>query len=176
MSRDRGATAVRDVGLRWRPRLLGTACLLALAGCASDDRFAAPSATWGDTAMADPLEVVAHVLGGGPGSRLHAALVESGLATGAGASYDGDALGVGTLTVFATPRPGATQDRIEQVVDAELAKLVQDGVSEAETRRAVRQQRNVGHHFMIDKFVALGGLHHAVQRHDATHRGIFEND
>ena len=113
--------------------------------------FAAPSATWGVTELADPLEVVAHVLGGGPGSRLHAALVESGLATGAGASYDGDALGVGSLTVFATPRPGTTQEQVEQAVAAELSKLMQDGVSEAETRRAVRQQT-------VGALLALDGL------------------
>jgi zinc protease len=113
--------------------------------------FIAPSATWGETVHADPLEVVAHVLGGGPGSRLHAALVESGLATGAGAAYDGDVLGVGSLSVFATPRPGITQERIEQAIAGEVARLVQDGVNEAETRRAVRQQT-------VGALLALDGL------------------
>ncbi|MNX97482.1 hypothetical protein D3C86_1298520 [compost metagenome] len=41
---------------------------------------------------------------------------------------------------------------------------------------AVRQQRHVGHHFVIDKFVALGGLHHPVQRHHAPKCGILEDD
>ncbi len=101
--------------------------------------FAAPSATWGDTALADPLEVVGHALGGGTGSRLHGALVESGLAVGAGASYDGDAYGVGTLTIFATPRPGVRPAQIEHALRDTVARLVQEGVSEAETRRAIRQ-------------------------------------
>ena len=43
-------------------------------------------------------------------------------------------------------------------------------------RVTVRQQRNVGHHFVIDKLVALGGLHHAVQRHHAAKGGVFEDD
>ena len=102
--------------------------------------FAAPSATFGETAMADPLEVLTHVLGGGPGSRLHRALVETGLAVSAGAGYDGDVVGVGSLSVFAAPRPGVTPERIEEVVAATLARLVQEGATEDEVRRAIRQQ------------------------------------
>ena len=37
--------------------------------------IAAPSMTWGDTRHAHPLEILAHILGGGTGSRLHRALV-----------------------------------------------------------------------------------------------------
>ncbi len=102
--------------------------------------FAAPSATWGDTAMADPLEIAAHVLGGGTGSRLHAALVETGLAVGAGASYDGDSYGVGSLTLFASPRPGVSPAQVEHALRDAVERLVQEGVTEAETRRAIRQQ------------------------------------
>ena len=81
----------------------------------------------------------AHALGGGTGSRLHGALVESGLAVGAGASYDGDAYGVGSLTVFATPRPGVTPAQLEHALRDTIERLVQEGVSEAETRRGIRQ-------------------------------------
>ncbi len=102
--------------------------------------FAAPSATWGDKALAEPLEVVAHLLGGGPGSRLHRALVESGLAVGAGAGYDGEVSGVGSFGVFATPRPGVTPERIEAAVRDTIARLLDEGASEAERARAVRQK------------------------------------
>ncbi len=102
--------------------------------------FAAPSATWGEATKSDPLEVMAHVLGGGPGSRLHRALVEAGHAVSANAGYDGDVVGVGSLMVAVTPRPGVTQERIEEIVAATLATLVQEGATEAETRRAIRQQ------------------------------------
>lgn len=102
--------------------------------------FAAPSATWGETRLADPLEIAAHVLGGGTGSRLHAALVETGLAVGAGASYDGDTVGVGTLSLFATPRPGVTPAQVEHALRDTVERLVQEGITEAETRRAIRQQ------------------------------------
>jgi len=102
--------------------------------------FAAPSATWGETAMADPLEVLAHLLGGGPGSRLHRALVETGLAVNAGAGYDGDVVGVGSLSVYATPRTGTDTARVEEVIAATLARLVQEGATEDEVRRSIRQQ------------------------------------
>ncbi|WP_424814454.1 M16 family metallopeptidase [Roseococcus sp. YIM B11640] len=102
--------------------------------------FAAPSATWGETRHSDPLEILAHILGGGPGSRLHKALVESGIATNAGAGYDGDCYGVGTFLIFVTPRPGYETDRVEQVVAATIQELLQSGVTEAEVARSIRQE------------------------------------
>lgn len=102
--------------------------------------FASPSATWGETAMADPLEVLAHLLGGGPGSRLHRALVETGLAVSAGAGYDGDVVGVGSFSVYATPRTGTEPARVEEVIEATLTRLVQEGATEDEVRRSIRQQ------------------------------------
>ena len=43
-------------------------------------------------------------------------------------------------------------------------------------RIAMGQKRHVGHHFVIDKFVTLGGLHDAVQRHDTAKCAVLEND
>ncbi len=102
--------------------------------------FAAPSATFAETEMADPLEVLAHALGGGTGSRLHKALVETGLAVSAGAGYDGDTVGVGSFAVHATPRPGVGTAQIETAITNVLTDLLQDGLPEAEIRRAVRQE------------------------------------
>ena len=34
----------------------------------------------------------------------------------------------------------------------------------------------MGHHLMIDKLVAFGGLYYAIQRHYATKCGILKND
>ncbi len=101
--------------------------------------FAAPSLTYGDAGQAWALELVAHLLGSGPGSRLHRALVETGLANAAGCSYDGEVAGVGTLTISATLRPGVTPERLEAAADAVLDGLVQDGPREEERRRSLRQ-------------------------------------
>ncbi|WP_160121526.1 M16 family metallopeptidase [Rhodovarius lipocyclicus] len=101
--------------------------------------IAAPSATWGETRHAWPLEVLAHVLGGGTGSRLHRALVESGIAVAAGAGYDSDVAGASIFSVSATLRAPNTREALEQIVEAELRRLVQDGVTEAEVARSIRQ-------------------------------------
>jgi zinc protease len=99
----------------------------------------APSLTWGDERQAWALEVVAHLLGGGQGSRLHKALVETGLATGAGCSFDAEAAGAGTFTLSATLRPGITPDRLEAAMDEAVSRLLQDGPAEEERARSVRQ-------------------------------------
>jgi zinc protease len=99
----------------------------------------APSLTYGDAQRAWALEVLAHLLGSGQGSRLHKALVETGLATSANASYDSDALGVTSFGISATPRPGIAPERLEAAVEAEVARLLQDGPEEAERARSARQ-------------------------------------
>lgn len=101
--------------------------------------FMAPSLTFGDADRAWALEVVAHLLGSGPGSRLFRALVETGLATSAGASYDGETAGVATFSVSATLRPGVTPERLEAALDATLDALLQQGPTEAERARSLRQ-------------------------------------
>jgi zinc protease len=99
----------------------------------------APSLTYGDAQQAWALEVLAHLLGSGQGSRLHKALVETGLATSANASYDSEALGVTSFGISATPRPGVAPERLEAAVEAEVARLLQDGPEEAERARSARQ-------------------------------------
>ncbi|MCQ4162114.1 insulinase family protein [Roseomonas sp. GC11] len=103
--------------------------------------WAAPSLPAGGEAArhSDPLEVLSHILGGGQGSRLHKALVEGGLAVSAGCAYDGDAIGTGSLEIFVTPRRETTTAALEAAVAAEVARLLDQGVTEAEVARAIRQ-------------------------------------
>lgn len=121
----------------------------------------APSMTTGATRHALPLEVLAHLLGGGQGSRLYVALVESGLAVSAGASYDGEAAGETEFAVWAIPRRGVTPEQLEAAVVATVARLVQDGPTEEEVARSVRQQ-SAGALLALDSFGAaprmLGGV------------------
>jgi zinc protease len=102
--------------------------------------IAAPSMTWGDTHHAHPLEILAHILGGGTGSRLHRALVESGLAVNASAGYDGETAGAANFTIYSTLRAPTTREALEAAIMTEIKKLLDDGVTEAETARAIRQQ------------------------------------
>ncbi|MEY3022775.1 MAG: Protease 3 precursor [Planctomycetota bacterium] len=74
-----------------------------------------------------------HILGGGDGSRLHWALVETGLAEEASASYDGHD-GTGESAMFAVCDPDKI-DEIDAILRRELAALV-DSVDEDDLLRA----------------------------------------
>ncbi|MFC0410699.1 M16 family metallopeptidase [Roseomonas elaeocarpi] len=99
----------------------------------------APTLTAGDTAQAEPLEVFSHLFGGGPGSRLHKALVEGGLAVSAGCYYDSDDLGAGNLVLYAIPRRDVAPAKLEAALEAEVAKLLENGATELEVARSIRQ-------------------------------------
>lgn len=85
------------------------------------------------------LEVAAHILGGGPGSRLYVALAEAGLATGTAAWYTGEAVDPTDFGVAAACRQGTEPAKLEAALDAALAKFLDEGAGEAETARAIRQ-------------------------------------
>jgi zinc protease len=82
------------------------------------------------------LEVLAEILGGGATSRLYRALVvEQGLAVAVGANYGGEALDLGRFVVSASPRPGVPVARLVAAVEAEIARLLGDGVPADELAR-----------------------------------------
>lgn len=94
----------------------------------------------GETQHAYALQVLAEILGGGAGSRLYQALVlRDAIALGAGAGYAPNALGLATFSVNAVPKPGIGVSDLEAAVEAQLRKLVAEGVDPDEVRRA--QQR-----------------------------------
>lgn len=100
----------------------------------------APTMTAGEARLGEPLEVLRHVLGGGPGSRLHRALVESGLAVSAGASYDADVASWTDFDISAVPRRDVPPARIEEAVIAVVKRLLDEGgPTEAEVARSIRQ-------------------------------------
>ena len=76
-------------------------------------------------------------LGGGASSRLYRTLVLDGaLALSAGAYYSPSAIDLTTFGVYAAPKPGVSVEKVEAAVDAELARLVRDGVDAAEVEHA----------------------------------------
>ena len=79
------------------------------------------------------MRLAAAILGGGDGSRLHWALVETGIAEEASASYDGHD-GTGDSTLFAVCDPEKV-DEIEAILRRELAALV-DSLTEDDLLRA----------------------------------------
>lgn len=99
--------------------------------------YLAPSYGAGETEQAYPLQVLAEILGSGGSSRLYRELViNQQLAVGVGAYYRPTALDLSTLRVYATPRPGVDMATLEAAIDAELKKVLDQGVTEDETARA----------------------------------------
>ncbi len=86
------------------------------------------------------LEILAGVLDGNESARLNKHLVrEQQLASGVGAGYDSFSRGPGLFVLEATPSAGKTVIDVEAALRNEIAKLVQDGVSEEELRRVKAQ-------------------------------------
>lgn len=100
----------------------------------------APSLNAGETRLGEPLEVLRHILGGGAGSRLHKALVETGLAVSAGCSYDADTASWTDFDISAVPRREVEPARVEEAAMAVVRRLLDEGgPTEAEVARAIRQ-------------------------------------
>jgi zinc protease len=80
--------------------------------------------------------VLAHVLGSGSTSRLYRVLVaEKGIATSAGAWYQGSALDQSRFGVNGTPKPGVTLPQLEEAIDAVIASVVENGITAEELTR-----------------------------------------
>jgi len=99
--------------------------------------YLAPSYRAGETTQAYPLQVLAEILGGGAGSRLHKTLVlDRSLALSAGAHYSPSTIDLTAFGLYATPKPGVSVSDLEAAIDGELRRLVRDGVESDEVRRA----------------------------------------
>jgi zinc protease len=99
--------------------------------------YLAPSHRAGDTRHAYALEVLAELLGGGTGSRLYQALVlKDAIALSASADYAANAIGLTMFGIFATPKPGVAMPALEAAIDAQLRRLIDEGVDADEVRRA----------------------------------------
>lgn len=86
---------------------------------------------------AEALDLLAEILGGGTRSRLYQALVvKQGIAASAGASYQGNMLDDTNFAVYGAPRGAATLGEVETAVDAEIARIVRDGVTDEELDKA----------------------------------------
>jgi len=98
--------------------------------------YLAPSRHAGAIEQSYPLEVLAEILGGGTTSRLYRALViEQRVAVSAGAWYDGVAYDLTRFGLHATPTRSGDVATVEKAMDAEIARLLADGVTDEEVER-----------------------------------------
>lgn len=86
---------------------------------------------------APALDLLSEILGGSLRSRLYQELiVKQGIASNTGASYDGDPLDDGTFSVYGSPQNGKTLADVEKAVEAEVARIIKDGVTQTELDQA----------------------------------------
>lgn len=103
-------------------------------------RMLAPSYSTGPKEDTYALQVLAEILGGGSTSRLYKSLaVEQRKAVSAGAWYDAEARGPGTFGFYGSPKVGNSVEDIEGLMEAEIAKLLKDGVTENEVKQAIQR-------------------------------------
>jgi len=89
---------------------------------------------------AEAMDLLSEILGGGTRSRVYQKLVvETGLASSAGASYSGTALDAASFTIYGAPRGEARLDQVEKAIDAEIAELIRTGVTDKELEQAKRR-------------------------------------
>lgn len=106
-------------------------------------RIAAPSYATGPKDDVYALQVLSEILGGGSTSRLYRSLaVEQRTAASAGAWYDGDARGPGSFGLYGVPRAGKSVEDVEKLMEAEVAKLVKDGVTETEVKQSIQRLKD----------------------------------
>jgi zinc protease len=96
-----------------------------------------PSYTTAEKGEAEALDLLSEILGGGLRSRLYQQLiVKTGVASSAGAYYDGDRLDDTSFSVYGSPRGEATLAAVEAAVDAELERIRDQGVTAEELAKA----------------------------------------
>ena len=104
--------------------------------------YVAPSYRAGEREHAYALQVLAEILGGGADSRLYKSLVlKQAIALSASADYAPSAIGLTTFSLYATPKPGIAIADMEAAIDAELHRLLDQGVEPDEVKRAEQRMQ-----------------------------------
>ncbi len=97
----------------------------------------APSYTSAKPGEAEALDLLSEILGGSNRSRIYQSLViTDGTAASAGAYYQGGSLDTGSFGVYGSPRGTATLTEVEAGIDAQIARIIKDGVTEYELEKA----------------------------------------
>lgn len=86
---------------------------------------------------AEALDLLSEILGGGNRSRLYQGLVvKDGIASSAGAYFEGTMVDDTSFTVYGAPRGEAGLQQVEEAVDVEIRRIIKDGVSQDELDKA----------------------------------------
>ena len=96
-----------------------------------------PSYGKAEPGEAEALDLLSEILGGGTQSRIYQELVvRQGIASSAGAAFQATAFDPTGFTIYGAPRGEAGLAQVEDAIDAEILKIVRDGVTEEELDKA----------------------------------------
>lgn len=99
-----------------------------------------PSYSTAEPGEAEALDLLSEILGGGVRSRAYETLVvEKGIASSVGAYFQSDALDDTSFEIYGAPRGDATLAEVEAAMDAEISRIVDDGVTEKELAMAKKR-------------------------------------
>lgn len=89
------------------------------------------------------LQVLAEIMDGGASTRFYKSLVvEQKKATNVQFGYNSTALDYGSISVGGTPASGVSPEELGKLLDAEIAKVVAEGVTETEVKDAIQRLRD----------------------------------
>ncbi len=123
------------------------------------------------------LELVASILTDGLSARLNKALLyDKQLASNAVAFQSGQPLG-GAFMMWATARPGVELKQIEQIIDAEIARLAKEGPTVEELNRA-KTKWEFGFISGLERIGGFGGKSDLLNQYNTFlgNPGMFEQD
>jgi zinc protease len=122
------------------------------------------------------LDLLADILGDGTQSRLYQNLVvDQKIAAHAAAWFSGDQLDSGTFGVYGAPNPDADVAKVEGAIDAILADVVKNGVTQKELDR-VRNQAIAEQIYTLDNQAALARMAGVALTTGLSARSIFDRD
>jgi len=98
--------------------------------------YQAPSYPVARQGEAESLELLSLILGGDDTSRLYLKLVAENLASTAGSDYVSNGLDGGRFAFVAIPLPGVPLEKVESIIDASIAEIRANGVTQEELDRA----------------------------------------
>ncbi|MEL6746828.1 MAG: pitrilysin family protein [Pseudomonadota bacterium] len=102
--------------------------------------YYAPSYTTAEPGQAEAMDLLMQIVGGSATSRLYQELVvKQGVASSASAYYSGSGLDSGQVYLSAVPKEGVSLTDLEAAVDGVIADIIENGVTEAEIKRARTQ-------------------------------------
>jgi zinc protease len=120
--------------------------------------YLVPSYGSADKGVAEAIDLLGEILGGGPTSRLYKQLVvDKGIATAAGTYYRGVALDDTRFAVYGVPRGNVSLDQLGGAIDAVIADLIDKGVT-ADELAAAKRRMTAGALYAQDSHATLANV------------------